>query len=175
MSSTAGAPTEDGVLKAPNVIEYPFSRTTGPVIGAFMTGLREGFIVGITAADGRVIVPPQEYDPVTAAELTEIVEVGDAGVVTTWCWVNEPLDGQPLTGPFGWALIRLDGADTAMVHAVDTGGDQAAMSTGMRVKARWRPARPDGADTEAAAADDDHAYRVGHILDIECFEPEGDS
>ena len=169
MSSTAGAPPDGDVLKAPNVIEYPFSRTTGPVIGAFMTGLREGLIVGIKGADGRVIVPPQEYDPVTAEELTEIVEVGDAGVVTTWCWVNDPLTDQPFDRPFAWALIRLDGADTAMVHAVDTGGDQAAMASGMRVKARWRPARPDDAEDGADAG----TYRVGHILDIACFEPEG--
>ncbi|HEY5154864.1 MAG TPA: OB-fold domain-containing protein [Acidimicrobiales bacterium] len=175
MSSSGGAPTDGDVLKAPNVIEYPFKRTTGPVIGAFMTGLREGIIVGIKSADGQVIVPPQEYDPVTAEELTEIVEVGDAGVVTTWCWVIDPLTDQPFDRPFAWAMIRLDGADIAMVHAVDTAGDQGAMRTGMRVKARWRPARPtetDGADGDAGN-DDDGTYRVGHILDIVCFEPEG--
>ncbi|MEY2568981.1 MAG: hypothetical protein QOE35_3510, partial [Actinomycetota bacterium] len=27
------------LLSAPLVIEYPFKRTTGPVIGAFLTGL----------------------------------------------------------------------------------------------------------------------------------------
>ena len=33
------------VLTAPLIIEYPFSRTTGPVVGAFLTGLREQVIV----------------------------------------------------------------------------------------------------------------------------------
>jgi uncharacterized OB-fold protein len=163
----------DEVLSAPVVIEYPFRRTTGPVIGAFMTGLREGVIVGIRGADGRVIVPPQEYDPVTAVDLTEIVEVGDTGEVTSWCWVSEPLDVHPFDGPFGFALIRLDGADTSMVHAVDTGGDPTAMTTGMRVRARWRPVRPADVDQDATAADGGR-YREGHILDIECFEPAGD-
>ena len=163
----------DDVLSAPVVIEYPFRRTTGPVIGAFMTGLREGIIVGIRGADGRVIVPPQEYDPVTAEDLTEIVEVGNAGEVTSWCWVEDPLDGHPFDRPFAFAMIRLDGADTPMVHAVDTGGDVAAMSTGMRVQARWRPVRP--ADVERdTLADDGGRYREGHILDIECFEPTTD-
>ena len=160
----------DDVLSAPVVIEYPFRRTTGPVIGAFMTGLRQGIIVGIKGTDGQVIVPPQEYDPVTAEDLTDIVEVGSAGVVTTWCWVGDPIDGHPLDRPFAFAMIRLDGADTALVHAVDTGGDAAAMSTGMRVQARWRPTRP--ADVEAdSAAPDGGRYREGHILDVECFEP----
>lgn len=144
------------LLTAELIIEYPFSRTTGPVIGAFFTALREGFIVGIKAADGRVLVPPFEYDPVTSEPLTEVVEVGDAGEVVSWSWVKEPLDGHPLDRPFAFALIKLDGADTPMLHAVDAGSED-AVSTGMRVAAKWRD------------------EREGHINDIECFVPEGAS
>jgi uncharacterized OB-fold protein len=146
---------ESEVLVAPLIVEYPFSRTTGPVIGAFFTALREGFIVGIKAADGRVLVPPFEYDPQTGEELTEMVEVGDEGVVLTWAWASTPLETQPLDRPFAWALIKLDGADSGLLHAVDA-GSEAAMTTGMRVKAHWRP------------------EREGHILDIEYFEPIAD-
>lgn len=146
--------TEPEVLIAPNIIEYPFSRSTGPVIGAFFTALREGFFVGVRGSDGKVLVPPFEYDPYTSEELTEIVEVGSSGEVVSWAWVSEPLDGQPFDRPFAWALIRLDGADTTMLHAVDVATmDQ--MSTGMRVTARWRE------------------EREGHIADVECFVPEG--
>lgn len=145
------------VLVAPVTIEYPFRRTTGPVLGAFFTGLRDGFVVGIRGADGRVLCPPQEYDPVTAEPLTEIVELGDAGEVVTAAWAPEPLATQPLERPFAWALIKLDGADTALLHAVDSG--DAAPVAGTRVKARWK------------AAED----RDGSILDIECFELEGAS
>lgn len=162
---------DDEVLTAPNVIEYPFSRTTGPVVGAFFTALREGFVVGIRGADGRVIVPPVEYDPVTGEGLTEIVEVGSAGEVVSWAWVTDPLADQPLDRPFAWALVRLDGADTAMVHAVDTGGDPSRMATGMRVQIRWRPLRPAGEEVD----DDGPRYREGHIADIECFVPEGEA
>jgi uncharacterized OB-fold protein len=144
------------LLSAPLVIEYPFKRTTGPVIGAFLTGLREGILVGSKASDGRVLVPPMEYDPVTSEPLTEIVEVGPAGVVTTWAWVREPMPKHPLDHPFAWALIKPDGADSPMLHAVDA-GDVDTMSTGMRVTPRWR------------------AEREGHINDIECFVPEGAS
>ena len=106
---------ETEVLKAPNVIEYPFSRTTGPVIGAFFTALREGFIVGVRGADGRVIVPPFEYDPITAEDLTEIVEVGDAGEVTTWAWINQPLDDQPVQAGIEAGLDRM-GVEDEDVH-----------------------------------------------------------
>jgi uncharacterized OB-fold protein len=142
------------VLTAPLVIEYPFSRTTGPVIGAFLTGLRERVIVGTKTSDGRVLVPPMEYDPVTGDAATEVVEVGPGGTVTTWAWVHHPRPKDPLDHPFAWALIRIDGAESALLHAVDA-GDIGAMSTGMHVAPRWR------------------AEREGHINDIECFEPDG--
>lgn len=144
------------VLSALHVLEYPYTRSTGPVIGRFLTGLRDGRIEGIRGVDGRVIVPPFEYDPETGDPPTEFVEVGTAGVVTSWTWLAEPRSNNPLQKPFAWALIRLDGADTAMLHAVDAGSAE-AMSTGMRVRVRWR------------------AERQGHITDIECFEPEGSS
>ena len=49
--------------------------------------------------------------------------------------------------PFAFALIRPDGADTAMVHAVDAGSIE-HMSTGMRVEIQFRPERQ-GAITDA--------------------------
>jgi uncharacterized OB-fold protein len=150
------AENADGeVLVAPNILEYPYTRTVGPVIGRFMTGLRDRRIEGIRTVDGRVMVPPTEYDPDTGDALSEFVEVGQSGVVTTWSWVAEPRAKHPLDHSFAWALIRLDGADTAMLHAVDA-GDQARMATGMRVRAKWRE------------------ERVGDIQDIVCFVPEAE-
>ena len=140
------------VLSAPHTIEYTYTRSTGPVIGAFLTALRERRILGIRARDGRVLVPPAEYDPVTSEDLDELVDVADTGVVTTWSWNDTPLKGQPLSQPFAWALVQLDGADTGMLAAVDA--ERSAITTGLRVRARW--------------ADE----RVGSIRDIECFEPE---
>src|SRR5438552_2843367 len=84
------ADTAEAVLSAPNILEYPYSRSVGPVISRFLTGLRERRIEGIRATDGRVLVPPTEYDPETGDALTEFVEVGTAGVVTTWAWVTSP-------------------------------------------------------------------------------------
>ena len=139
-------------LRAPQEIGFDYTRSLGPTLGQFMTALAGRRILGARGADGRVHVPPFEYDPVTGDPPAELVEVGTAGTVTTWSWARRPLDGQPLEHPFAWALIRLDGADTGLLHAVDA-GSAAAMRTGMRVRARW-------ADSPA-----------GHIRDIACFEP----
>jgi uncharacterized OB-fold protein len=132
--------SDDGILKAPLVIEYPFKRTTGPVIGAFLTGLREQVLVGSKAVDGRVIVPPAEFDPVTGDDLTELVAVGPEGEVTTWAWVTAPHAKHPLDQPFAWALIKPDGADTPMLGAVAAPAMD-AVRTGLRVRPVWADER----------------------------------
>ena len=71
----------------------------------------------------------------------------------TWAWIRRPLPKQPLQRPFAWALVRLDGADTGLLHAVDAGAEE-RMRTGMRVVPRWRE------------------ERTGDIHDVECFVPE---
>jgi uncharacterized OB-fold protein len=145
----------DEVLRAPHVLEYTYTRSVGPVIGAFLTGLRQGRIVGATGSEGRVVVPPTEYDPLTGEQSGDLVEVGPGGVVSTWAWTEHPAPDQPLDRPFAWALVTLDGATTGLLHVVDAGSAD-AMASGMRVRARFRP----------------EAQRRGHLLDIECFVPE---
>lgn len=147
---------EAEILSAPLVLEYPFSRTVGPVQSAFLTGLREGLVLGVRTGDGRVLCPPVEYDPVTSEELTELVELAATGEVTTWSWEPAPRRNQPLDRPFAWALVRLDGADTGILHALDAGSPD-RVRTGMRVRVRWRD------------------EREGAITDIACFEPEEES
>ena len=56
------------VLVADHAIEYTYTRSTGPIIGAFFTALRDRRILGVRAGDGRIIVPPVEYDPLTSEE-----------------------------------------------------------------------------------------------------------
>ena len=129
-----------GTLSAPLRVEFDYTRSLGPVLSRFMSGLRDGRVLGARISDGRVVVPPAEFDPVTHDAVTDLVEVGQTGTVTTWTWVSSPVPGQPLDRPFAFALVLLDGADTPILHAVDAGSPD-AMSTGMRVRVRWRDDR----------------------------------
>ena len=61
-------------------------------------------------------------------------------MVPTWAWVRSPRPKDPLDRPFAWALIKPDGADTAMLGAID-GGSIEAMSTGMQVEPVWADER----------------------------------
>ena len=134
-------------------IEFPYTRTLAPVVGPFLTGLRNGTILGARDGDGRVLVPPLEWDPATGEAIEpDLVEVGPGGTVETWAWVNQPGRKHPLDHPFAFALVRLDGAHTGLLHAVDA-GSMDRMRTGMRVTARWKD------------------ERAGHITDL-VFVPE---
>jgi uncharacterized OB-fold protein len=135
-------------LSAPLRLSFDYTRSVGPLLSQFFTALRERRILGVRGSDGRVLVPPAEYDPVTYEPLTEVVPVQSVGTVVSWTWQSEPLEGQPLDRPFAWALIKLDGADTPLLHAVDA-GSSAAISTGARVHAHWVD-EPVGAITDIA-------------------------
>jgi uncharacterized protein len=135
-------------LSAPLKLSFDYTRSVGPTLGQFFTALRERRIVGVRGTDGRVHVPPAEYDPVTYERLTEMVPVSSVGTVQSWTWQPQPLAGQPLDRPFAWALIKVDGADTALLHAVDA-GTPGAIRTGTRVHPRWVD-EPVGAITDIA-------------------------
>ena len=135
-------------LSAPLTLAFDYTRSVGSTLGAFFTALRDRQILGVRGSDGRVHVPPAEYDPVTYAPLSEMVPVSSVGTVASWSWQPEPLDGQPLDRPFAWALIKLDGADTLLMHAVDAGAPS-AISTGDRVHVHWA-GEPVGAITDIA-------------------------
>jgi uncharacterized protein len=143
--------TSEPPLSAPLKLSFDYTRSVGPVLGQFFTALRERRIVGVRGSDGRVHVPPAEFDPVSYAPLSEIVPVASVGTVLSWTWQPEPLEGQPLQRPFAWALIKLDGADTALLHAIDVGaaGSAESITTGARVHAHWVD-EPQGAVTDIA-------------------------
>jgi len=135
-------------LSAPLKLSFDYTRSVGPLLSQFFTALRERRIVGVRGSDGRVHVPPAEFDPVTYERLTEIVPVASVGTVVSWTWQPQPLEGQPLDRPFAWALVKLDGADTPLLHAVDAGSAD-AISAGTRVHAHWVD-EPVGAITDIA-------------------------
>jgi uncharacterized OB-fold protein len=165
VTTSQGSPVQidkrERPLSAPLKLSFDYTRSVGPLLSQFFTALRSRRIVGVRGSDGRVHVPPAEYDPVTYEQLTEIVPVSSVGTVLSWTWQSTPLAGQPLDRPFAWALIKLDGADTALLHAVDVGSSD-AINTGDRVHAHWID------------------EPVGAITDIACFlpgedaEPEGE-
>jgi uncharacterized protein len=152
VTTSQGSPVQidphERPLSAPLTLSFDYTRSVGPLLSQFFTALRGRRIIGVRGSDGRVLVPPAEYDPVTYEPLTEVVPVQSVGTVLSWTWQSEPLEGQPLDRPFAWALIKLDGADTPLLHAVDAESSD-AISTGVRVHTHWID-EPVGAITDIA-------------------------
>ena len=147
---------KDEALRGPHVLQFPYRRATGPILGRFFTEIRDHRrFLGVKIASGKILCPPVDVDPDSLEDLSvdDLVEVGPAGRVTSWTWLREPRPGNPLERAFAWALIRLDGADSSLLHAVDA-GSESVMRTGMRVTVRFRD------------------ERNGDIHDVVCFVPE---
>jgi len=129
-------PATESALTAHHTLEYTYKRSLGPILSQFFTALRDRRMLGIRRPDGSVLMPPKEYDPDTGQALDEMVEVSSEGVVQSWSWVERPRPQQPLDHSYAYALVLLDGADTAFLHVVDS-VSEAQMKTGMRVRACW--------------------------------------
>ena len=104
---------------------------SGPVIGRFLTGLRDGRIVGGAARRRPGARAADRVRPVDErggrARRRHWIEVGPRGTVQTFTWVARAARraSTASTKPFAFALIRPDGADTAMLHVVDCGSADA--------------------------------------------------
>ena len=140
-------------LRADHALDFTYRRSVGGSCERFLAGLARGQLWGSRAVDGRVVVPPVDHDPELGTPIDEFVRVGDSGVVRSWTWVAAPRpEHRRRDRPFAFALIQLDGADTALLHVVEA-GDEGDMHTGMRVRADWRETR------------------AGSISDIRAFVP----
>jgi uncharacterized protein len=135
-------------------IKVPYTWSVGEVGSRFFSELRDNRkIFGKRCpACNQVLVPARKICGHCSRQTADWVEVKDEGTVLTFTVVRYPSDVQPLKPPFGYGIIRLDGADTGLTHLL-YGSDPAKWKTGMRVKAVFEE------------------KRVGSILDIAYFEP----
>ncbi len=127
----------------------------GKIGSRFFVELRDkGRIMGIKCAKcGKVYAPPRQMcGPCfhTMGE-SDMVEVGPLGTVVTFTRVEYDSAVAPRKAPFVYALVRLDGADTALPHFLECAEGEVA--TGMRVEPVFA------------------GERKGTILDINHFRP----
>ncbi|MFQ5525251.1 MAG: Zn-ribbon domain-containing OB-fold protein [Thermoanaerobaculia bacterium] len=124
-------------------IQIPFRYAAGEAASRFLETLRdEGRILGTRCPQcRRVLCPARSFCGDCGEATAEWVEVGPFGTVVSWTEV-------PSCGSY--ALVRLDGADTGMLHRLLTPGRRPGV--GSRVRARFAE------------------QRSGSILDLEGFE-----
>ena len=162
MSTTTGSDQPvDEVLFIPGQWNIPYNYSAGKVASRFFLSLKkEGKIFGTTCPTcKRTLVPPRSFCERCFVHCEGWQEVGPEGTVVTFtiCFRKSP--GIEIPPPFMIALIRLDGADTNLIHLVegcDLGSPERLLErvrSGLRVRAVFR------------AGDD----RKGNIMDIRSF------
>lgn len=134
-------------------IKVPYSWWAGDTASRFYIAIRdERKILGTRCkVCGKVFVPPRQTCPVCFVANEEWVELSDEGELISFTVARRKLAAMPFDPPVVYGLVKLDGADTALLHVVDVAPDRVAI--GMRVKAKY--------------AED----RNGGICDIEGFTP----
>ena len=135
--------------------EFPVRhRYTPGVAGtAFFTALRDrGVLLGSRCdACSYTYVPARLFCERCFAELAADTEVGPGGALVSFTIGFVGLEGEPLEEPETIGLVRLDGADSVLVHRVLDADEP--LEIGERVEVVLRP----------------HGDRTGTILDIEGF------
>lgn len=137
-------------------LALPYQYFAGTIGSRFIRALRdEKKIMGVRCDTcGKVFVPPRQTCAVCFEDLSEKwVDLKPTGSVTGWTVVREAQPHHPFPPPFIQAMIKLDGADTPMVHVV-RGVGASEMKEGLRVKAVFAK-KP-----------------VNTIMAIECFRPD---
>jgi uncharacterized protein len=138
--SVTEATTDDSdVTGIISPVRLAYDYAASPEESKFFRGLAEGKLLGQRCPKClKVYVPPRGACPVDGVPTAEEVELPDRGMVTTFCIVNVPFQGQKIPIPYVSAYVLLDGADIAFLHLIlET--DVADVRMGMRVEAVWKP------------------------------------
>jgi uncharacterized OB-fold protein len=139
--------------KLPGELSVAFRYTPGVGNTAFFEALRDrGVFLGSRCDRCAVTyLPARIFCERCLAELQPSVECGPEGELVSWTVARVDVDGRPLDPPILAGLIKLDGADTVLLHPlVGFVGDP---RSGARVRAVLASARE------------------GSILDVEGFAP----
>lgn len=129
----------------PGTISIPFSYAAGRAASRFFIALRdEKKILGVRCpACQRVIAPPRAFCGCCSVATEEWVEVGDCGALVSYTVTYRDGPHLPHKPPVAYGVIRLDGADTNLVHLLDPASLD-RIEIGARVQAVFRERREGG-------------------------------
>lgn len=143
--------SERVITRLPTPVRLEFTASVGRHYETYLRGLEESrFLGGRCPSTGRVYVPPRASSPMCGLPTDQLVELRDTGVLTTFCIIRIPFEGQRLTPPYVFGAIVLDGADMPIYHLV-SGCPLESIRMGMRLRAVWKPRELRGPTLESVA------------------------
>jgi hypothetical protein len=135
-------------------INVPYNWWAGDTASKFLLAIRDERKILGTKCDScnRVFVPPRKTCPTCFTDNQEWVNVSDVGILEAFTVARRQLAALPGKVPICFGLIKLEGADTALLHYLGE-VDPGDIKIGMRVQARFAE------------------EREGKITDIAYFRP----
>ncbi len=135
-------------------ISVPYSWWAGETATKFLTALRDDkkLLAVKCGTCGKSYVPPRKTCPTCFTDNTEWIELSGKGTVEAFTVARRQLASIPKKVPVTYALIKLEGSDTAMLHYIE-GIDPDKVTVGMAVEVEYSE------------------NRNGTIQDIACFRP----
>jgi uncharacterized protein len=128
-------------------INVPYSWWAGNTASKFFISLRDEKAIITTRCGkcGKVFMPPRKVCPTCFTENTEWLKISAEGTLVSYSIARRQLESIPTDKkvPVIWGLIKLDGADTAMLHYLDEVNPE-GVAIGMRVKAVFAESRTGG-------------------------------
>ena len=135
-------------------INVPYHWWAGDTASRFFISLRDDQKILATkcAKCRKVFLPPRKTCPVCFTPNEQWVEVSSSGVVESFTVARRQRASMTKKAPVIYALIKLKGADTSLLHVIEEVKPE-AVKIGMKVEAKFSQ------------------QRKGNIFDIEYFRP----
>ncbi len=134
-------------MASPLRMDYTYVAGAGR--SAFLRGLAERRLLARRCPGcGLVYLPSPEFCSRCLRPVGPSFELPGQGEIATFCVVNFPFPGQAYEPPYAVAHIRLDGADTRLMHLVREVAPE-RVRIGMRVEPVW--VADDELDTSATS------------------------
>lgn len=122
-------------VRTPARLDYDF--TAGRATSTFLRGILDHKILGEACPIcHKVYVPSRGACPSHGVPTEGIVELGDQGVIVSYCVVNVAFHGSVMEIPYVSALIQLEGADMFLMHLIQE-ATPAEVRVGQWVEAVW--------------------------------------
>jgi uncharacterized OB-fold protein len=125
----------DEPLRIAQRITLRYRFAAGRYAAPFFRALRgEGRVLATVDAAGNALLPPRPVSGLTNAETTGWLEVGPTATLAGYTVVHvpfiDPMTGERRPVPYGFGLVRFDGASTSVYHLVDE-TDHAKLRVGL--------------------------------------------
>lgn len=103
-------------------IKIPYKWHVGRVASRFFIALRDRAVVQATRCEScaKTLVPPRQHCPFCAGVTSDLRDIASRGTVESYTVVHQADPAlAPRPVPYALGLIRLDGADTSLLHLLD--------------------------------------------------------